>query len=197
VTPAAADLRPVVVSVDTPERFAAWRALDGQAPDTLACVEGAGAVHRVCLRVWERATRRFVLGSDLAAWRTDAVTLLRTVAAAAEPAVGRAELVPVEGTDERYLRLLDSDGWSAVGLLRPDLVAERLGGGAIRVAVPNEGVLLAWTVRDPTAPSELDRLMSVGVREWYDRAPAQVSPRVLTWDGAAWTVFGEAVPRNP
>lgn len=194
--PAVADLRPVAVSADTPERFAAWRVLEGRPPDTLACVNGATGAHVVCLRVWERTARRFVTGADLAAWGTDAPTLLRAVAGEAAPALARAELVPIEGTPDRYLRLVDHDGWAAVGLLRPDLVAARLGGGPIRVAVPNEDVLLAWPVRDVTAPTPLDRVMAVGVREWFDRAPDQVSPRVLTWDGATWTSFGEAVPTS-
>ncbi len=194
--PPASDLRPVVVSTDTPERFAAWRAMEGQAPDALACV-GLADTHLVCLRVWEQARRRFVLRSDLTAWKTDAAQLLREVAAASGPAVDRAELRTVEGGTERYLELVDRDGWAGVGLLRPDLVSKRLGGGPIRVAVPVEGVLLAWSVTDPKGASELDRVMAVGVREWFDRAEAKVSPRMLTWDGTSWTTFGEAVPRNP
>ena len=41
--------------------------------------------------------------------------------------VAAASWVPVEGTTDRYLRLVDGDGWAAAGLLVPDAVAARLG----------------------------------------------------------------------
>lgn len=194
MTPAPADLRAVVVSVDTPERFAAWRAMEGLPPESLACVPGVAGVNLVCLRVWEHATRRWVLASDLRTWSTDPITVLHQVAEQAPAALQRAELVPIEGTGERYLRLVDPD-WAVAGFLRPDLLTARLGGGAIRVAVPEDRVLLAWKVTDPAGASELDRMMAVGVHEWWSRGASPVSPRVFTWSGTEWTTFGQAVPR--
>lgn len=194
MTPAPADLRPVAVSVDTPERFAAWRALEGLPPDQLACVPGIAGTNLVCLRVWERATRRWVLTSDLAAWGTTAEALLRTVADQGPQGLARAELVPVEGSTDTYLRLVDPD-WAAVAFLRPDLVVARLGGGAVRVAVPEDRVLLAWRADPPGEVSELDRVMAVGVHEWFTAGASPVSPWVFTWDGQTWTPFVRAVPR--
>jgi hypothetical protein len=196
MSPDDTDLRPVVVSTDTPERVAAWRALEGRSPDALACIDGPTRAHLVCLRVWEGPRRRWVLASDVASWGRSGADLLRGASAGAPAAVARAELVPIDGTPDRYLRLLDPDGWAAAGLLRPDLLVARLGGGPVRVAIPAEGVLLAWPARQPAAASELDRVMAVGVREWFDRGTAPVSPLVLTWDGATWSTFGEAVPKQ-
>ena len=90
-----------------------------------------------------------------------------------------------------YLKLVDGDGWAAAGALRPDLLAEKVGGLPLRMAMPAEGVLLAWKGGE----AEVDRVMAVGVKEMYDQLPGAVSPRIVTWDGAKLAPYGQAVPK--
>ncbi|MEQ1502962.1 MAG: hypothetical protein ABMB14_12065, partial [Myxococcota bacterium] len=131
--------------------------------------------------------------ADLRAWTVSAGDLRATVATRSDAAVAGAELVPIAGMNASYLRLVDADGWAAAGALRPELVAARLGGGAIRVAVPAQSVLVAWRVGDPA----IDTVMAVGVRELFEQQPGPVSPKIHTWDAGRWTPFGEAVPKEP
>ncbi len=191
--PPADRLRPVLVSTDTPEGYASWRAARSLAPDPLACETVWAGTNLLCFRLWEGQKRRFVLASDLAAWQVPITDLHTSVGRHAAEHVARAELVPIEGTEASWLRLLDGDGWAAAGLFRPDLVADRLGGLPVRVAVPVEGALVAWRAQG----EEIDRIMAVGVREIFEKGPAEVSPRIWSWDGKMWLPYGEAVPAKP
>lgn len=144
----------------------------------------------LCFRIWEDGARRWVTRADAERWNVGSGQLTTSVRANAAAHVARAELMPVEGTDAFYLRLVDGD-WAAAGVLAPDAVAARLGGGPVRMAVPAEGVFVAWKAGD----ADLDKIMAVGVRELFDQTPGPVSPRVFLWDGVRWTPFGQANPR--
>lgn len=186
-------LRPVLAPVDAPESYRAWREGRGLPPDDLLCEPAWPGLALLCYRVWEGSRRRWVTRSDLAGWGVDLPSLHAAVADASKVSIGAAELVGVEGMDARYLRLVDGDGWAAVGFLHPEGVAQKLGGVPIRVAVPAEGVLVAWR---PDG-LDLDRVMSVGVRELFDAQPGGVTPVVMQWDGRAWLPFGQATPKVP
>lgn len=186
-------IRPALVATDTPDRYSVWRAQHGLPPDEPVCEVAWSSTALMCFRVWEGEQRRFVHASDLAVWGTTVAALHELVAKQVETHLAEATLEPVEGTDRHYLRLLDGDGWTAAGVLRPDLVAARLGGAPIRVAAPVQGALVAWRAEG----DELDRIMAVGAKEIHDRGPQAVSPYVWQWDGKVWLPFGEAIPSRP
>jgi hypothetical protein len=186
-------LRPVVGSADVGERFVRWLGEQGLAPEHLVCEPVWPEVAQLCFRVWDQGKRRWVVGRDLATWGVDEPGLRAAVTPLAEAHLSAAELVPIGGTAASYLRLVDGDGWAAAGLLRPDLLVQKLGGGPIRVAVPAESVLVAWKAQG----EDVDRIMAVGVRELFDTTKNPVSPKVETWDGLKWEPFGEARPTEP
>jgi hypothetical protein len=185
-------LRPVVASVSAPQRHQAWQMAEGMPTDPLVCDPLWQDIALLCFRTWEGGKRRWVTASDAASWKTDAKAMRALLALQAAAHVQRAEMVPVSGMSASYLRLVDGDGWAAALALRPDLLAERLGGAPVRVAMPAEGVLVAWKVGTP----ELDQVMAVGVREMYEQMKGAVSPRVVTWDGAKFVPFGQAIPKK-
>jgi hypothetical protein len=190
--PDASALRPVVASVSAPQRHQAWQTAEGLPADPIVCDPLWQDIALLCFRTWEEGKRRWVTASDAASWKTDAKALRALLQEQAPAHAQAAEMVPVQGMNASYLRLVDGDGWAAALALRPELLAERLGGLPVRVAMPAEGVLVAWKVGAP----ELDQVMAVGVREMYEQMSGAVSPRVVTWDGKKYTPFGQAIPRK-
>jgi len=186
-------LRPVAADTGAPGRFAEWRTGKGLAAAELACDPALPGAVLLCFRIWEGDARRWVTRDDLARWGATTTDLRAALLSEASRRIASAELVPIAGTTSTYLRLTDGDGWAASAVLAPGALAARLGAtpGSIRVALPAEGVLLAWLAGD----ADRDRIMAVGAREIYDAQPGSVSPAVFTWDGRVWTSFGEAVPR--
>lgn len=184
-------LRPVVADVGAPGRFAAWRRESGLPAAELACESVLPGAVLLCFRIWEDGARRWVTRDDLQRWGLATSDLRSALTTEAQRRIGAAEQIAIEGGGS-YLRLADGDGWAAAGVLAPAAIAARLGPETvvIRVALPAEGVLLAWRAGD----ADLDHVMAVGARELHDAQPASVSPAVFTWDGRVWTSFGEAVP---
>lgn len=184
--PVATEVRPWVAPWDVQARYDAWRASTGKAPATLQCeplwpdharlcfrrVE-AGRLVRVHVGEMESDALKLGAGRDAAAW------------VAAE-----LERVPVEGSSATYLRLRDGEGRAALGVLRPEVLGERLG-VPFMAAFPSSGVLLAWASGD----AQLDQIMAVGAREIHDAATDPVSATVHVWDGTRWYRFAEAVPK--
>jgi hypothetical protein len=185
------DLRPVVAASGVESRYSAHRREQGLPPEELACAPLWPGAAELCFRVWERGQRRWVTATDATRWGTTAHELVRVLSDAAGAKLATAELLPVDGLDARYLRLVDGDGWAAAGALRPELLAQRLGGLPVHVAMPADSVLIAWRAGD----AELERVMAVGVREWFDQTAGRVSPKVHEWDGLEWRPYGEAQPR--
>jgi hypothetical protein len=147
---------------------------------------------RLCLTsiFGEPAVRRVATGADLDRWGVDLATAKARLSEGAAAQVAKAVTVPIAGMEPAsWLRLQDPNGWAAAGVLRPELLAERLGGLPIRVAVPAAGVLVAWRTEDP----EVDRVMAVGVRELHEQQGGPVTDHVWQWDGRSWTPFGRAV----
>jgi hypothetical protein len=162
---------------------------DAAAAD-LACEPLWPGEARVCVRFESGGARRVATRADLERWQVEPEALRAAMAEASAAHLQRAVLVPIPGMEPAsWLRLTDPDGWAAAGVLRPDLLAERLGGLPVRVAVPAAGVLVAWRTADP----DVDRVMAIGVREIHDQQGGPVSDHVWQWDGRAWTPFGRAV----
>jgi hypothetical protein len=130
-----------------------------------------------------------VTEGDLDRW---GIRLPDALAALTEAGVARLSSAverPIVGLSARYLELQDPDGWEAVALLDPAPLVARLGGAPIAVAVPQEGVLLAWKPGDP----DVDLAMAVGVRE-LAIGDGRVSDVVFGWDGRVWAPYAVAQP---
>ena len=166
------------------------------APTDLACEPLWPAEARLCFTVpavangADAGARRIAKRADLEGWQVDLPKLHAAMAEAAAPHVAKGVMVPIVGMEPAsWLRLTDPNGWAAAGVLRPDLLAEKLGGVPIRVAVPASGMLVAWRSADPN----VDRVMAIGVRELHEQQGGRVSDHVWSWDGKTWTPFGRAV----
>ncbi len=185
------DVRPVVVEAGAPARYGHWRARRGLEAQTLVCGPLWPTVSELCFHVSDDGERRWVHGEDLARWSVDLDTLRAEVSRRARAHVAEADWVRIEGMEARYLRVSGGDGWAAAGVLHPEALRQRLGGGPVRAAMPAQGVMVAYRGRSP----ELDRVMAVGIRELFETLPGSVSPRVFEWAGSGWRPFGLAVPR--
>jgi hypothetical protein len=138
----------------------------------------------LCLR-GRQADREWWVDERDGGWRRLRARAVRASAALAETA---GAWVMVEGTSHQFLQVADADGGVAAMLLRPEILAARLGTDELRVAVPNVDVLLAWAGGEP----ERDMLLAVGAREMFEAQLRPVSPVVLRWDGRAWRAFAVA-----
>jgi len=178
-------LRPAAAPFDAPARYQAE--FPGKSP--LACAPLLPKQALLCFRVWEGGRRRWVTERDLARWRTDLDGLVAGVKSGAEEVLktepGRVSVVDFDG---HYFELRDGDGWAAAPLLRPDLLASKLGQGSFRVAIPRAGVFLAW----PTGSADLDKIMAVAVRELYESGQDAVTPMVFRAEGEGFVAFGQA-----
>lgn len=183
-------VRPVVAPLDAEARYRAWLGRSDGPAASLACEPLWEGASLLCFRVWEGSRRRWVTQADLAAWRTT-TSELRAAVQSAAPEHVELERRPIVDMEAHWWLIRSGDGWAAAGVLAPERVAERLGGGALRAAVPAEGVFVVWRAGD----REVDHVMAVAVRELFDQAePVGVSPLVHTWDGVAWTPWARAVP---
>lgn len=189
-----AGLRLVAASENTPDAHAQWRAARGESVDPLACARVWPGYAQVCLRVWEPADgakrrRRWVTEGDLTRWKVTLPDALSDLVEAGTAHLAAAVERPIVGLGGRYLELQDADGWEAVALLDPAPLVARLGGAPIAVALPQEGVLLAWKPGQP----EQDLAMAVGVRE-LAVGEGRVTDVVFGWDGRVWAPYVVAQP---
>lgn len=186
-----AGARPVAAPADAQDQFAAYRSQAGLPPAELACTELWPGMVLICLQLREEGRQRWVLASEAEAWSGSVEAAMAVLAQrAAEPLAEQPVPVPVpEMEDARYYRAAEGDGWEVAGLLRPDLLAARVGAAPIRVALPRSDVLLAW----PAGSDALDKVMAVGVREIHD-AGGGLSPAVIEWAEGGWAPGFEARP---
>lgn len=190
VEPAKEDLSIALVDPALIVRYTEARAREGLPAEPLACESLWIGVAALCASSGEGERRHILTRAAMSAAGADLVSLRAQVAAGAS--VSGAESVAISGMTSSYLRLTGAERVSAVAL-RPDLLAERLGGLPIRVALPSDGLLVAWRV----GPADLDRVMAIGVAELYAQLPSKLSSKIVTWDGLRWTSFGAAVPSTP
>ena len=182
-----AGLRPAVAPWDAVEQYAAYAAATGKS-GALACEPLWPMEARVCFKLRDGNRLRWVTTDDLTAWGTTASALVEHVRAN-HPEIA-AEVVAIEGMDASYVRLRDGEGWAALAALDPRVVAAQLGGPPILVAMPSEGVAVAWKPGDPA----VDTVMAIGVRELYDAQPGAVSPAIHAWGAEGFALFGRAEP---
>jgi hypothetical protein len=188
-------VRPVAAPWDVVDQYAEWSEKAGQ-HGTIHCDEIWADQVRLCFRIWEGKSRRWMLESETAAAGIPLKDLRGHVLGQGPRILTGLERVPVEGMPHAYWQLRDGDGWAVLGALQPGEVARLMGASeTIHMALPAQGVLVAWAAGTP----ELDHVMAVGVREMYEQIGDAVSPMIHTWDGENWSVFGEAksVPTVP
>ena len=180
-------VRPVIAPADAAEQYAEWAKSKGST-DELACETVWPDEALLCFRVWEDKRRRWVTSSDLEKWETDLPLLRDHLAERSKTYLGELEERPIEGTAGHYWVLAHGDGWTAAGVLNPTLLAQKLGSQSVMVALPTDGILMAWQPGNP----ERDHIMVVGARELYDAQKEGVTAVVYSWTGTRWLAYAEA-----
>jgi hypothetical protein len=136
--------------------------------------------------------RRMVTLHDLSVWEVDLATV--EAAALAGVAAGlsedRPQGVQVEGDPRSYLLSAEGDGLDQAGLFDPVALQARMDGQAFAVGIPARGVLIAF----PRGDRELETIVTVGVRRLWETVDEPITPKVYTWDGERWVIWGEATP---
>jgi len=183
---------PVAAPVDVAAEYQAWLRESGRPPAELACDVLWPAEALLCFKTVEGTRRRWVTTADLARWDVDLPGLRAEITRRASEEVV-LERVQVTGMDAWYWVSTRQDGWAAAGVLHPDRLVSEVGGEAVLVALPVDGVLLAWKPGD----AELDRVVAVAVHELYTEQQGPISSVVFRWDGTRWAPFAEAVPEGP
>ena len=181
---------PAAGPADVQARFDGWNVRQDRALATLACGPLFGDHGRLCYRVGEPGSRRWVTLDDLSSWGESLDSLQAEIRArAARQLVGRLEPVTIDGMGATYWVSKATDGWTLSPLLHPPS-AEQVG-RPLLAAVPADGVVLLWT----GGRADVDKVIAVGARELYDSRSRPVTPVVHQWDGARWIPFARAVAR--
>ena len=139
----------------------------------------------VCLRLESGGVRRLVTHQDLGDWGLGLAEEFQKIREEAleNPLVRRQ----LSGT-ETWWTTEGLEGREAAIFFRPEWLAPV--GEQPLVAIPARETVLAWN-RDG---GELDQIMAVGVRRFFDAAEHPVTPLVLAWQGGRWQTWGEARP---
>lgn len=181
-------VRPALAPADAPAQYAELRSRKGLDEDPLVC-DDLWPDARLCFRVWDGKTRRWVVESDAKRWNVSVGDLTSAMRSRSEARLAEMDVVEIDGMGRQYLRLSDGDGWAAAMVLHPGAVAGKLGGALVLVGAPTDLVTLAWASGD----ADTDKVMAIGVKEIYDGEDGlSVSPVVYAWIEGAWRPFGEA-----
>lgn len=188
-----ANVFPVPAPYDVHQQYAEHLAASGATGPRLACDALWTGEAMLCFKVEEKGRRRWVTEKDLAAWKVDYPTLRAAVTERAIAALAtQPKKTAVDGMTAHYWVAAEGDGWSVAGALHPRLLAEKLGTVPIAVAIPAEGVLIAWVPGD----KDLDRVLAVGVRDMYESQDGPVTPVIHSWTGERWVPYGEAAMKE-
>lgn len=137
-------------------------------------------------------SRRMVTLHDLTTWQVDLggveAQALRAVAAGLSDT--RPQAVLVEGDARSYLLSAEGDGLDQAGLFDPAGLQARFDGQPFAVGIPARGVLIAF----PLGDRELETIVAVGVRRLWEAVEEPITPKVYTWNGEGWGVWGQATP---
>lgn len=187
-------LRPMLAPPDVHER---WRQARPDAPAGLACAPALDGGAQLCFRVWDGRVRRYVTTADLATWGVGVAELEGAVRAGAKARIEQLSAARIAGSASddpaaTYWIATDGDGWAVSALLHPEVLAGRVGGESVRIAVPRTGVLLAWA----SGSADRDRILAVAAREMFESADDAVSPEVWAWTGSRFAPLMRAVPRG-
>lgn len=176
------------VAADQPQ---AWRELvqaegGSAARAALSCRAMVPEI-ALCFRYLDEGRLRWVTGEELARWGLTLEEVERLAAGALSQSPWTPQ--PVEGGGTWFLSSAEQ-GREATVLLHPEWL-DAIGPGA-RVALPAQGVVMAWAAGDP----QLDQAASVAVRKAWEDARVPISPVVLVWEGGRLRTWAEAVPRR-
>lgn len=146
----------------------------------------------LCFTVPDGASRRMVTLHDLGSWQVDLAALEAVALEAAVAGVTptRPQPVQVEGDTREYLLSAEGDGLDQAGLFDPVALQARFGGGDFAVGIPARGVLIAF----PRGDRELETIVAVGIRRLWETVDEPITPKIYTWSGEAWVVWGQATP---
>ncbi len=151
----------------------------------LAC-EAVAEDLLICLRVETGGVRRLVTHQDLEDWGLElAAEIQRVRLEDLENPLVRRE---VSGGTGVWWIAEGLEGREAAVFFHPEWFA-RVGAQPM-VAIPARETILAWN-RDG---GELDQIMAVGARRFYDSADHPVTPLVFAWQAGRWQAWGEARP---
>ncbi len=99
-----------------------------------------------------------------------------------------AGFAPVYVDNYTFPYYLDAgDVRADAALLYPDALERKVGGKCV-VAVPAQGVVIAWVAGD----LDFDKIVAVGVKRMYETMANPISSVLYTWDGKRWVVWGQA-----
>ncbi|MBN2800195.1 MAG: hypothetical protein JXX28_13730 [Deltaproteobacteria bacterium] len=186
---AAPEVSPVLASPEVRAEWDAWQERQGAPRSPLACEEFWPGDALLCYQVVEERHLRWVTEADLARWAVTPAALRAQVTADAANRPLAGERRRVEGMDAWYWR---ADGaWSLSGLFDPQRLVREVGSPLLAVAVPSDGVLLAW----PAGAAPLDQVMAVAVQEAWTTQRNPVCPVIYRWSGDKWLPYLEAVPK--
>lgn len=185
---------PQLAPIDAPEGWKDYVKSAHLPATELACEPAWPDVALVCFKIRENGKRRWVTSADLAAWKVDTAGLRASLLAGARAALaGQPVPTKVDGGPQLYWQAAEGDGWSAAGILMPELVADKLATKVFYAAIPTGEATLFWRPGD----ADLDRIMAVGVKEMFQAADSGVTPVVYQWSGGLWTPFMEAKVADP
>ena len=159
--------------------------------DRLACSSFSEGLE-LCFRYADGGKLPYVQQMHLEKWgaRTSDLEDLVRLQTVGQVAGGRYAPLSVDGVkDSEYWHSNRKDGLDALALLHPK-EAEAFVGGPVLVAVPEAGMCILWR----RGNGDLNMVLSVGVKEMYEKSPHPVSPLVYTWEDEQWVVWGEAMP---
>jgi len=191
LAPALVGLGLALFPADAPEAFAAQATRAGALPAAriAACAPFGEDLAR-CLTVQDAGQRRIAHGGDLAARglsRSEAEQRL----AAARLSEALAGLRPVAHPDVAgpFFARAEGDGLDGLLTLDAAAVVSRVG-APLRIAFPTRNTVLAW----PGGDAARDHLLAAAARAAWEQDPLFASPRVYTWTGDEWAVWGEVKP---
>ena len=181
------DVRPMAAPWDVADRWAPFAAEKGLSP--LACDVLVEHHVRLCFRLREGSSLRWVTEDDLTSWKVDVARLRAHVTELARPRAAAPEMLEIDGMQARYARWVDGEGWSVAPFLWPMAVSQQLGPD-VRFAMPAGTVALAWHTGD----GQVDKALAVGVVELAEEQPGEVTRVVFRYDGERFVPYAEATP---
>jgi hypothetical protein len=146
----------------------------------------------LCFTVPDGESRRMVTLHDLGSWQVDLAVVEAQALAAVVAGVSdtRPQSVQVEGDTRSYLLSAEGDGLDQAGLFAPAALQARFDGQPFAVGIPARGVLIAF----PLGDRELETIVAVGVRRLWETVEEPITPKIYTWSGEGWGVWGQATP---
>ena len=191
LAPALVGLGLALFPAEAPEAFAAQAARSGAHPTArvAACTPFGEDLAR-CLTVQDGGQRRIAHAGDLAARGLSRGEAEQRLAAArlaeALDALRPSAHPEVAGP---FFARAEGDGLDGLLTVDPAALIARVG-APLRVAFPTRNTVLAWAGGDAAR----DHILAAAARAAWEQDALFASPRVYTWTGEEWAVWGEVKP---